>query len=1183
MWERPSGNELGVPHSKRNFPLSRGPCMVLFSLLLILIAGLASEAEEARSQIPEPDPSPPANARYIPPSELWPAVDYTEDGWPIVADELIVKFRDSVAEEARESILGQAEARSKDIYEYSDIRVVKVDPAERERILKELSSNEDIEIVEPNPIAQPDTPPRLEPDDYDPDYLWHLENIQAPEGWYITQGSPSKAIAILDSGVDYTHPDLDGKVVPGWDFISGDPDPMDESGHGTWVAGAAAATTDNGEGIAAVAWQPKILAMRTGGVGEMAQALGLAAALDVDVINISLSWDPHVETFYEALVDAVGQGIIVVSSNSNETGPCEMAYPQSYHEVIAVSSVHRTDEYDQGCTTGAPTPSGDSKNGPDVVAPTGVPTTVLGGGYQGVGGTSIATAIVSGAAAMMLSCTPDAEFVKHAIASTADDLGDPGFDEWTGWGRINLYNALSEACLPAPTINIKATPNPLLTPGSPVAIEISAFDSDSDLAQVRYVIEGNSSYVWDDLVPGVSPNCSSSSCRTILTLNDFTKPNYRYRMIGEAWDQAGNLRVFCAYNCPDNDVALGDNNYYYLEVGDGSASSSPDMAVQSVEPHLAEPMASVGSTVRVDLDWTDTEGESGFAIQKRVGTGLFADFATVPAGITDYSDTLPSSQEGETLTYRVRARFPDTSSSLSNEGSIDAPTSPDDPTSSPLDVTIYCTGWGEIGIFTPWARLEWDAKSGYTGQYKVQHKKSSGTWTTQLTGGTDFNIPLDNNSAYQFKVLLADSTPWTGPETRSVSCEDPEPPEPGSGNLTGSSYCDPHVSLEHLVVVSLDWDEYLPDSRYCVEIKYPGDLFFHTVECRYNPWLITKYDGTGYIRDNTETGWQVVIPDYGGDILWGGPIYITTPPCKSDVVDLSLQVLPVDGSSRIEPGEDVEAKIWLKNNSSKIARVGPGNPFKINLWADRADAPSFGDQDHDAQTATTLAPYEEKQFTMSFTAPATVGSNKRGWVLGDGYDQVMEIFEDNNRLAAYYTVSAPPPPCDSFGDVDDDGYVTPIDIDIISEGSLTDEQKLKADIDGDGEVTQADIDGITDYLDGLAYTVPVCEDLDDDGLPNYQDDDDDNDEFEDAVELYLPTDPLDNCTDEIGVHDAWPLDINMDRAITVTGDVLNFRDHIGAAPGSPEWWQRLDLNMDGAITVAGDALFFRGMIGESCI
>ena len=94
--------------------------------------------------------------------------------------------------------------------------------------------------------------------------------------------------------------------------------------------------------------------------------------------------------------------------------------------------------------------------------------------------------------------------------------------------------------------------------------------------------------------------------------------------------------------------------------------------------------------------------------------------------------------------------------------------------------------------------------------------------------------------------------------------------------------------------------------------------------------------------------------------------------------------------------------------------------------------------------------------------------------------------------------------------------------------------------------------------------------------------DQDCDGFDDDVESYLGTDPLDSCPDEIGVHDAWPLDVNMDMAITVVGDALNFRGRIGAAQGSPEWWQRLDLNADNFITVVPDILYYRGLINTGC-
>jgi hypothetical protein len=98
------------------------------------------------------------------------------------------------------------------------------------------------------------------------------------------------------------------------------------------------------------------------------------------------------------------------------------------------------------------------------------------------------------------------------------------------------------------------------------------------------------------------------------------------------------------------------------------------------------------------------------------------------------------------------------------------------------------------------------------------------------------------------------------------------------------------------------------------------------------------------------------------------------------------------------------------------------------------------------------------------------------------------------------------------------------------------------------------------------------------------DDDDDNDEFDDPVEAYVGTDPLDNCPDDPS-DDAWPLDINMDTYVTIVPDVLSFRGRInttGGPPPDPMWMQRLDLNADNFITIVPDILYYRGHINEGC-
>lgn len=131
-----------------------------------------------------------------------------------------------------------------------------------------------------------------------------------------------------------------------------------------------------------------------------------------------------------------------------------------------------------------------------------------------------------------------------------------------------------------------------------------------------------------------------------------------------------------------------------------------------------------------------------------------------------------------------------------------------------------------------------------------------------------------------------------------------------------------------------------------------------------------------------------------------------------------------------------------------------------------------------------------------------------------------------------------------------------------------------------------DLDGVPDASDNCPLAAnPYQTNTDGDAQGDACDVDDDNDGFADSMEAYLATDPLDACPDDIS-DDAWPLDINADGAITVPGDVLNFRGRIGETGGPPpssNWRVRVDLNMDNAITVPGDVLMYRGRIGETCI
>jgi hypothetical protein len=141
-----------------------------------------------------------------------------------------------------------------------------------------------------------------------------------------------------------------------------------------------------------------------------------------------------------------------------------------------------------------------------------------------------------------------------------------------------------------------------------------------------------------------------------------------------------------------------------------------------------------------------------------------------------------------------------------------------------------------------------------------------------------------------------------------------------------------------------------------------------------------------------------------------------------------------------------------------------------------------------------------------------------------------------------------------------------------------------ATVSGASNAHVADCDGDADD-----YATKVCcrvvDDCDNDSTLDPDDPDDDGDAFTDTIEGYLPTDSCDACPDVVGTDDAWPLDNNMDRFVTVVGDVLKYSGRIGATGGPPpsaNWWGRLDLNMDNFLTVVGDVLKFSGKIGMSC-
>jgi len=287
-------------------------------------------------------------------------------------------------------------------------------------------------------------------DSYFKDWQWGLKKVQAPAAWDVTQGDPSVLIAVLDSGVDLSHPDLAAKLVASANFTSS-PDVTDVCGHGTHVAGIAAADTNNSVGVAGLGYRSTILNVKvladfcSGSYSWAAQGIVWAVDRGARVINMSFGSPSPSSTIEEAISYAWGKGAVVVAAagNSGSTGPF---YPAYYPSVIAVASTDPTDQL---------APYSNRGDWVDVAAPgDSIWSTKMNKSYGYMSGTSMAAPHVAGLAALVFTRVSDTngngllnDEVRACIQDNADDIGVTGI----GSGRINAYRAVNCALPPPPT------------------------------------------------------------------------------------------------------------------------------------------------------------------------------------------------------------------------------------------------------------------------------------------------------------------------------------------------------------------------------------------------------------------------------------------------------------------------------------------------------------------------------------------------------------------------------------------------------------------------------------------------------------------------------------------------------------------------------------------------------------
>lgn len=415
---------------KRFFPL-------LAALVIVTLAALPVSA-----QAPVPTTTPP-------PADF----DVPQTGY--VPGEILVKFKPNLSRLGAQATLGDNGLQVAGAVQPIGVLKVAVEPGQELAAIDALERDPNVLYAEPNYIAIAlDTIPN------DAGYAsqWGLPKIGAPSAWDITTASSNVVIAVVDTGIDLDHPDFScpGKLLGGRNFVSPGASPNDDHGHGTHVAGIAAACTNNVTGVAGVAWGARLMPVKvldyrgSGAYEQVANGITYAADQGADVINLSLGGTGPNNTLSDAVEYARNRGALVVAAAGNCGSGCWMGgqyyynplfYPAAYPATLAVAATGSSDNW-----------ASFSEHHPyvDVAAPGVSIYSTLIDGYGTMDGTSMATPFVSGLAALIWSLNPglSPDQVRDIIQDTADDLqtppgeGGPGKDDYTGYGRINAGRAL---------------------------------------------------------------------------------------------------------------------------------------------------------------------------------------------------------------------------------------------------------------------------------------------------------------------------------------------------------------------------------------------------------------------------------------------------------------------------------------------------------------------------------------------------------------------------------------------------------------------------------------------------------------------------------------------------------------------------------------------------------------------
>lgn len=501
--------------------------ILLFVSLAFGVIGCSSstenDSESLSSAIAETDELEKGQASS--PAGVVPSV-FSTDSEKWAKGRILVQPRMGVDDEQLAKILSAQGGKSIGIIQAINVHIVELPANANEKAVANLlAHNPNLEFAEVDGIVAP----VLTTNDTYYSSQWHLPKVNAPAAWDHSKGS-GVVIAILDSGVDGTHPDLASRMVPGYNFYDNNTNTTDVHGHGTWCAGTAAAIGNNALGVAGVAWEAQIMPVRisdtTGYAYWSTIATGINWAADNGAKVASISYQAHLgSTVSTAAQYFQSKGGVVVNSAGN-TGALDSTANSPY--LISVSATDSGDVKTNWSTYGPYV---------DLSAPgTSIYTTARGGGYATVQGTSFSCPITAGTAALMFSVNPSLSptQIQNILFSTAKDLGAVGYDQYYGYGRVDAGAAVLLAKntvgndTQAPTVSITSPQNGAIVKGL-LNVDVSASDN---IGVTRVDLFINGVLVGSDTLSPYN-----------FSLDSTTRNDGVYNLTAQAYDATGNMKT----------------------------------------------------------------------------------------------------------------------------------------------------------------------------------------------------------------------------------------------------------------------------------------------------------------------------------------------------------------------------------------------------------------------------------------------------------------------------------------------------------------------------------------------------------------------------------------------------------------------------------------------------------------